>query len=86
MEEQICNWGGIEKWCRICKWDGRRNKPGYIRKNKFVIEEGSTNSAGFVNHWDRRKNKSVIGEELKNGVEFVTGMETNLAMLGRTNL
>jgi len=85
-EEHICDWGGIEKRCRICKWDGRGNKLGYIRKNKFVIEEGSTNSAGFVNHWDRRKNKSVIGEELKNCAGFVNGTETNLAILGRTNL
>jgi len=56
-EEQICNWGGIEKQCHICKWD-------------------------------RRKNKFVIGEGLKNGARFVNGTEggTNLAILGRTNL
>jgi len=55
----VCNWGGIEKWCRICKWDGRGNKPGYIRKNKFIIEEGSTNSAGFVNGTEGRTNLSL---------------------------
>ena len=55
-EEQICHWGGIEKRCQICKWDRRGNKPGYIRKNKFVIEEGSTNSATFVNGTEGRAN------------------------------